>query len=89
MKEERTRLKKRYMKGGNKTCPIGIDWDQWDKLVAYWQEHETQKKSENMVDSRGAVKKVSHLHHGGKAATEVKLVSLCLLLNLATYTSGN
>ncbi len=77
------------MKGGNKTCPIVIGWDQWDKLVAYWQEHETQQKFENMVDSRGAVKKVSHLGHGGKAATEVKLVSLRLLLNLGTYTSAN
>ncbi len=75
------------MKGGNETCPIGIDQDEWDKLVAYWQGHETQKKSENMVDSRGAVKKVSHLRHGGKAATEVRLVSLCLLLHTQVLTN--
>lgn len=83
MKEERTRLKKRYVERGNKTWPIGIDWNQWDKLVAYWQEHETQKKFENMVDSRGVVKKVNHLGHGGKAFTEAKLINLCLL-NLGT-----
>ncbi len=77
MKEEQTRLKKGYVKRGNKTCLIGIDQNQWDKFVAYWHEHKTQKRFENMVDSRCVVKKVSHLGHGGKAITEAKVINLC------------
>jgi hypothetical protein len=33
-----------------------------------------------MVDSRGVVKKVSHLGHGGKAITEAKLINLCFFI---------
>jgi hypothetical protein len=65
MKGERARLKKRYAQKGAKACPLGVDREQWDKLVIYWQQRDTKTKSEHMVDARGAVANVSHLKHGG------------------------
>jgi hypothetical protein len=75
MKGERARLKRRYVQKGAKACPLGVDREQWDKLVIYWQQRDTKIKSEHMVDARGVVTNVSHLGHGGKAIIEAKLVS--------------
>jgi hypothetical protein len=75
MKGERTRLKRRYAQKGAKACPLGVDREQWDKLVIYWQQCDTKIKSEHMVDARGAVTNVSHLGRGGKAVVEAKLAS--------------
>ncbi len=75
MKGERTHLKRRYAQKGAKTCPLGVDREQWDKLVIYWQQRDTKTKSEHMVDARGAIINVSHLGRGGKAVIEAKLVS--------------
>jgi hypothetical protein len=75
MKGERTRLKRRYTQKGGKACPLGVDREQWDKLVIYWQQRDTKTKREHMVDARGAITNVSHLGHGGKAVIEAKLVS--------------
>jgi hypothetical protein len=75
MKGERARLKKRYAQKGAKACPLGVDREQWEKLVIYWQQRDTKTKSEHMVDARGAVVNVSHLGRGGKVAVEAKLAS--------------
>jgi hypothetical protein len=75
MKGERARLKRRYAQKGAKACPLGMDREQWDKLVIYWQQRDTKTKSEHMVDAIGAVANVSHLGCGGKAAIEAKLAS--------------
>jgi len=75
MEGERARLKRRYAHKGAKAYPLGVDQEQWDKLVIYWQQRDTKTKSEHMVDARGAVANVSHLGCGGKAAIEVKLAS--------------
>jgi hypothetical protein len=45
---------------------LGVDQEQWDKLVIYWQQGDTKTKSEHMVDAKGAVTNVSHLGCGGK-----------------------
>jgi hypothetical protein len=66
MKGERARLKRRYAQKGAKACPLGVDQEQWEKLVTYWQQRETKNKSEHMVDARGAVANVSHLGRGAK-----------------------
>ncbi len=52
------------------TCPLGVDREQWDKLVIYWQQRDTKTKSEHMVIARGAIANVSHLGRGGKATIE-------------------
>ncbi|CAM6041988.1 unnamed protein product [Sphagnum compactum] len=57
MKGEKARLKRRYAQKGAKACPLGVDREQWDKLVIYWQQRDTKTKSEHMVDARGAVAK--------------------------------
>jgi hypothetical protein len=75
MKGKRTHLKRKYARKGAKACPLGVDREQWDKLVIYWQQHDTKTKSEHMVDARGAVTNVSHLGRGSKAVIEAKLVS--------------
>ncbi len=75
MKGERARLKRRYAQKGAKACPLGVDREQWEKLVIYWQQRDTKTKTEHMVDARGAVANVSHLGRGGKAAIEAKLAS--------------
>ena len=75
MKGERARLKRRYAHIGAKACPLGVDREQWEKLVIYWQQRDTKTKTEHMVDARGAVANVSHLGRGGKAAIEAKLAS--------------
>ena len=75
MKGERARLKKRYAQKGAKACPLGVNREQWEKLVIYWQQRDTKTKTEHMVDARGAVANVSHLGRGGKAAIEAKLAS--------------
>jgi hypothetical protein len=75
MKGKRARLKRRYAQKGAKACPLGVDEEQCEKLMIYWQQRETKTKSEHMVDARGAVANVSHLGHGGKAAIEAKLAS--------------
>jgi hypothetical protein len=54
---------------------LGVDQEQWDKLVIYWQQGDTKTKSEHMVDAKGAVTNVSHLGCGGKVVIEEKLVS--------------
>jgi hypothetical protein len=36
MKGERAHLKKRYAHKGAKAYPLGVDREQWDKLVIYW-----------------------------------------------------
>jgi hypothetical protein len=68
MKGEKAHLKRRYAQRGAKAYPLGVDREQWDKLVIYWQQRDTKTKSEHMVDARGAVANVSHLGRGGKAA---------------------
>jgi hypothetical protein len=75
MKRERARLKRRYAQKGAKACPLGVDREQWDKLVIYGQQCDTKTKTEHMVDARGAVANVSHLGRGGKAAIEAKLAN--------------
>jgi hypothetical protein len=75
MKGKRSRLKRRYAQKGTKACPLGVDREQWDKLVIYWQQHDTKTKSGHMVDARRAVANVSHLRRGGKVAIEAKLAS--------------
>ncbi len=75
MKGKKSRLKRSYAHKGAKAYPFGVDQEQWDKLVIYWQQHDTKTKSEHMVDARGEVANVSHLGHGGKAVMEAKLVS--------------
>jgi hypothetical protein len=75
MKGERARLKRRYAQKGAKACPLGVDRKQWDKLVIYWQQHDTKTKSEHLVDARGVVTNVSHLGRGGKVAIKAKLAS--------------
>jgi hypothetical protein len=75
MKGERAHLKRRYAQKGAKACPLGVDREQWEKLVTYWQQRETKNKSEHMVDARGAVANVNHLGRGGKAVIEAKLAS--------------
>jgi hypothetical protein len=35
MKGERARLKRRYAQKGAKACPLGVDREQWEKLVIY------------------------------------------------------
>jgi hypothetical protein len=35
MKEEKACLKKRYARKGAKAFPLGVDREQWDKLVIY------------------------------------------------------
>jgi hypothetical protein len=75
MKGERARLKRRYAQKGAKACPLGVDREQWDKLVIYWQQRDTKTKSEHMVDARGVVANVSHLGRGGKASIKEKLAS--------------
>jgi hypothetical protein len=75
MKGERTRLKRRYAQKGAKACPLGVNREQWEKFVIYWQQRDTKTKTEHMVDARGAVASVSHLGCGGKAAIEAKLAS--------------
>ncbi len=75
MKGERACLKRRYAQKGAKACPLGVDREQWDKLMIYWQQRDTKTESEHMVDARRAVANVSHLGRGGKAAIEAKLAS--------------
>jgi hypothetical protein len=75
MKGEKTRLKRRYAQKGAKACPLGVDREQWENLLIYWQQHDTKIKIEHMVDARGAVVNVSHLGRGGKAVIEAKLAS--------------
>jgi hypothetical protein len=75
MKGEKTCLKRRYAQKCAKACPLGVDWEQWDKLTIYWQQRDTKIKSEHMVDARGAIANVSHLGHGGKVVVEAKLVN--------------
>jgi hypothetical protein len=75
MKGEKTCLKRRYAQKGAKACPLGVDREQWDKLVIYWQQRDTKTKSKHMVDARGAIANVSHLRRGGKAVIKAKLVS--------------
>jgi hypothetical protein len=75
MKGEKTCLKGRYAQKGAKAYPLGVDREEWDKLVIYWQQRDTETQSEHMVDARGVVTNVSHLGHGGKANIEAKLVS--------------
>jgi hypothetical protein len=75
MKGERARLKRRYAQKDAKAYPLGVDREQWEKLVTYWQQRETKNKSEHMVDARGAVANVSHLGRGGKTTIEAKLAS--------------
>jgi hypothetical protein len=36
MKGEKASLKRRYAQKGAKACPLGVDREQWDKLVIYW-----------------------------------------------------
>jgi hypothetical protein len=54
---------------------LGVDQEQWDKLMIYWQQGDTKTKSEHMVDAKGAITNVSHLGCGGKVVIEAKLVS--------------
>ncbi len=75
MKGERTHLKRWYAQKGAKACPLGVDREQWEKLVIYWQQRDTKTKTKHMVDARGAVTNVSHLGRGGKATIEAKLAS--------------
>ncbi len=72
---EKTCLKRRYAQKGAKAYPLGVDLEQWDKLMISWQQCDTETKSEHMVDARGVVTNVSHLGRGGKAVIEAKLVS--------------
>jgi len=75
MKGEKTCLKRRYAQKGAKAYPFGVDREQWDKLMIYWQQRDTETKSEHMLDVRGIVTNVNHLGRGGKAIIEAKLVS--------------
>ncbi len=75
MKGERARLKRRYAQEGAKACPLGVDREQWEKLVIYWQQRDTKTKIEHMVDAKGVVANVNHLGRGGKVTIEAKLAS--------------
>ncbi len=75
MKGERCRLKKRYAKGKQQDCPMGVERNEWDKLVQYWQGWETQKKFEVMAYARGAIMTISTYGHNGKVGAEKKLVN--------------
>ncbi|CAM6009941.1 unnamed protein product [Sphagnum balticum] len=66
MKGERSHLKKLYAKGGHQECPMGVERDEWEKLVEYWQGRETQKKAEIMASVRGAVVTISSYGCAGK-----------------------
>jgi hypothetical protein len=79
MKGQHCCLKKLYAKGGQWECPIGLERDEWNALVQYWQGRETHKKAEIMSGARGAVQTVSTYEHGGKANAEKKLVSIVFI----------
>jgi hypothetical protein len=80
MKSKRSRLKKWFQKDGQTGCPFGVDANQWATLVKYWEEHNTQKKTSQLIGARGVVTKLSKYGHGGKATNEAKLVCVCLNL---------
>jgi hypothetical protein len=48
--------------------------------VQYWDERDTQKKSAQLIDSWGAVGKVSTYGHDKKTVVKAKLVSFSNLL---------
>ncbi len=50
MKGERACLKRRYAQKGAKAYPLGVDREQWDKLVIYWQQHDTKTNTRRKVD---------------------------------------
>jgi hypothetical protein len=74
MKSKRARLKKCYKRHGPATCPMGVDANQWESLVAYWSEQDTKKKTDQLTNARGAVMNVSKYGRGGRAGAEAKLV---------------
>jgi hypothetical protein len=57
---------------------MGVETSQWDTLVAYWYEHETKKRTNQLMGARGAVMKVNKYGRGGKTMAEHKLVTHCL-----------
>jgi hypothetical protein len=73
MKGERSRLKKLYTKGGHQECPMGLERDEWEKLVEYWQGRETLKKAEIMASARGAMVTISSYGCAGKVGAEKNL----------------
>lgn len=47
MKFEQSQMKKIYLKSvGQFVCFMGVHVNQWEKLVVYWEECNTKKKSE-------------------------------------------
>ncbi len=75
MKSKRTWLKKRWIKHGHTSCPMGVETSQWDTLVAYWSKHAAKKRTNQLTSARGVVMKVSKYERGGKAMAEHKLVT--------------
>jgi hypothetical protein len=63
---------------------MGVDVNQWEKLVVYWEECNTKKKSKQLATTRGVVQHVSAYGRGENAWVEAKLVSdyLCMLMHL-------
>jgi hypothetical protein len=44
-------LKHLYMKKGQQTCSMGMELDQWLKLMAYWIDENTIVKVRSMCDA--------------------------------------
>ncbi len=70
MKGECCNLKKRYVRGEQQDCPMGVEQNEWDELVQYWG-WEAQKKFEVMAYVRGVVMTISTygLYVRGKGGT--------------------
>jgi len=52
---------------------MGVERDEWEKLVEYWQGQETQKKIEIMESARGAMVIVSGYGRVSKTCIEKNL----------------
>ncbi len=59
-------------------CPMGVETSQWDTLVAYWFEHATKKRTDQLTSARSVVMKVNKYGWGGKTMVEHRLVTHCL-----------
>ena len=77
LKTERSRLKAHFV-GGDDTCPVHVNPDQWKRLQAYWGTDKQLKKAATMAHARRQVKNYSSVGRKGRAGKEASLVSVII-----------
>ncbi len=75
MKGGRCCFLKRYSKGRQQDCPMGVEQTKWINLFGISRDGRHKKKSKVMANAKGGVMTISTYGHSGKVGVEKMLIN--------------